>query len=316
MVIRKRSFIFSFNMKKFIKKLIVLIVILVIILTAIEKSLRVIPNDYSYKSEWLEKNADSLVIWTFGSSHGYFGIEPQYFDKKSFNSAHVAQGTKFDNFIFNRYFNYMNSLKTVILPISYFSLRSNMEDEIEKWRVPNYHIYYDYKPVKFLYHFKMNNEKNPINRAVKSLIGIENERICSDLGWGTSHVLANRSIDWENCGLRSSKMQTKSNFSNDTYRQNEEYIIDICQKCKDRNIDIILLTTPTHKSYYRLLDSIQLTEIIEFCKTMECKFDNVKYVNLLKDNRFTVDDFYDSDHVNEYGAKKLTLIINDTLNCI
>lgn len=301
-------------MKKFIKKSCVIIVVLLVLLASIEGLLRAIPNDYSYKSQWLNKNSSSVVIWTFGSSHGYFGIDPQYFGKKSFNSAHVAQSLKFDFLIFKKYIEEMKSLKTVILPVSYFSMRTSMKNEIEKWRIPNYHIYYGYKNVNFANRFKMNNEKSPVNRAVKSLLGIENERICSDLGWGASHISANRLADWEKSGLKSSKVHTKSNVSNDIYLQNEKYVIEICRECEEKGINVILLTTPTHESYYRFLDTVQLKETVTFCRETECEFANVRYVNLLKDNRFTDDDFFDSDHVNERGAKKLTLILNDTIN--
>jgi hypothetical protein len=40
---------------------------------------------------------------------------------------------------------------------------------------------------------------------------------------------------------------------------------------------------------------------------------NVRYLDLHNDKRFGKNDFFDADHLDEIGAKKLTLILNDTL---
>lgn len=38
--------------------------------------------------------------------------------------------------------------------------------------------------------------------------------------------------------------------------------------------------------------------------------DNYYYVNLFKDTTFRASEFYDADHLNELGAKKLSLLLN------
>jgi hypothetical protein len=38
--------------------------------------------------------------------------------------------------------------------------------------------------------------------------------------------------------------------------------------------------------------------------------DNCYYVNLFEDTTFLASDFYDADHLNELGAKKLSLLLN------
>lgn len=289
---------------------------IIIFLILVEHFLRIIPNDYSYKSQWLDSNSSKVKIWCFGSSHVYFGINPNYFSKESFNSGHVSQGIKFDHYILKKYINETNLLETVIIPISYFSLWLNLEKWSESWRVPNYHIHYGCNDIKFALRFKIVNERKPFNRAVKSFLKMQNDISCSELGWGTSCSFENKSPEWKESGKTACERHTVKKLDDDIQEINEEYIMDICSICKNKNVKVILLTTPTYHTYYELLDSVQLSKTIEFCRQTENMFDNVSYINLLKDNRFTDDDFYDADHLDDLGAKKLTLILNDTIEKI
>lgn len=285
-----------------------------IILIGVECFLRIIPNDYSYKARWLDDNSNKVKIWCFGSSHSYFGINPIYFDRHAFNSAHVSQSVKFDYHIFKKYLNKMDSLETIVISVSYFTLWSNLEKGSEKWRVPNYHIHYGCNDIKADLRFKINNDSKPFNRAAKSLLKMQNDINCSELGWGTSYSYENKSSEWKESGKTACERHTRREIDYDIQKENEETIRKICSICKNKNINVILLTTPTYHTYYELLDSAQLSKTINFCKRTENMFDNVRYVNLLKDNRFTDDDFYDADHLDEFGAKKLTLILNDTID--
>lgn len=303
-------------MKRFIIKSILLLLPILTYLIVVEYFLRIIPNDYSYKAKWLDDNSNKVKIWCLGSSHSYFGINPIYFDKYAFNSAHVSQSVKFDYHIFEKFINKMDSLETIVIPISYFTLWSNLEKGSEKWRVPNYRIHYGCKNIKFSLRFKINNDRKPFNRAVKSFLKMQNDISCSELGWGISYSFENKSPEWKESGKTACERHTVKKLDDDIQEINEEYIMDICSICKNKNVHVILLTTPTYQTYYELLDTVQLSKTIEFCRQTENMFDNVSYINLLKDNRFTDDDFYDADHLDDLGAKKLTLILNDTIEII
>ena len=78
-------------MKRFVKTIVFFFLPVLFGLVALECAMRRIPNDYAYKNNWLTENISHVRIWTFGSSHGLFGISPKYFSKPAFNSAHVSQ---------------------------------------------------------------------------------------------------------------------------------------------------------------------------------------------------------------------------------
>jgi len=61
-----------------------------------ERVLREIPNNYSYKKEYLDKNASQVEILFLGSSHIFFGINPKYMTRKTFSGAHNSQLLTFD----------------------------------------------------------------------------------------------------------------------------------------------------------------------------------------------------------------------------
>ena len=74
---------------------------------------------------------------------------------------------------------------------------------------------------------------------------------------------------------------------------------------------MIVLTTPSYHTYWENLDQEQLDLFVEYCEYLEKQYDNVYYLNMLADERFQPDDFFDADHLNEYGAEKLSRILND-----
>jgi len=123
-------------------------------------------------------------------------------------------------------------------------------------------------------------------------------------------------IDFVKDGIEASKRHTIKNRDKkaDLYAENVKFVADIIQRCKEKGIKVILVSTPTLPEYYTLLDDEQVTIMEDFGNKSASHYDNVKYINLLKSPLFSKDDFFNSDHLCDNGAKKLTLMINDTIN--
>ena len=313
------SFISSFkHMKRFITKTVFLILLPVIVgVVVCEIFLRRIPNDYAYKNEWLTNSSDSVQILNLGSSHAFFGIEPSCFSHKAFNAAHVSQSIKYDHFIFNLFDEKLYSLKVLVLPISYFSmLSSGPENGIEDWRVKYYSIYYHCKYHKFepKYNLEIYNGLH-LKNVLYSMLGKTSHRTCSDLGYGTTYQLEYRAEDWKESGVIAAKRHTIKNIDTIILEKNKSLIEDMIAVCKKRHIQVIIVTTPTYQSYRDSLDKKQLDISVECCNEF-AKHDNVCYLDLLDDKRFTEDDFFDADHLNEYGAAKLTGILQQTIDSL
>ena len=84
-----------------------------------EFSLRKLPNDYSYKADWMRRNANTVQTLIIGASDGLYGINPLFLDEKAFNLSFVSQSLDYSHFLFEKYLDCLDSLNVLILTISY-----------------------------------------------------------------------------------------------------------------------------------------------------------------------------------------------------
>jgi molybdopterin/thiamine biosynthesis adenylyltransferase len=69
---------------------------------------------------------------------------------------------------------------------------------------------------------------------------------------------------------------------------------------------LVFITFPAYDTYKNKLDNNQLQETINYMDLIEKRNDNVYYFNLLNENDFMQEDFFDADHLNKVEASKLT----------
>lgn len=307
-------------MKRFITKTVLLILLPIIVgVIVCEIFLRRIPNDYAYKNEWLTNSSDSVQILNLGGSHAFFGIDPSLFSCKAFNAAHVSQSIKYDHFIFSKFVNEMDSLQVLVLPVSYGSFFDfGPENGIEDWRVKYYSIYYHCKYHRFEPKYNLEIYSGlQFDKVWNSILGKANHRTCNDLGRGTSYTIENRTEDWKESGEIAAKRHTKDIIDTTILLKNKKMIEEMICICKQKNASVILLTTPTYQTYRDNLNNKQLALTFEYCEGFADRYDNVYYLNLLSDDRFGEEDFFDADHLNnEFGAIKLSRILKQTIDTI
>ncbi|MDB4710838.1 hypothetical protein OAF16_03815 [Flavobacteriales bacterium] len=284
-----------------------------------ELLLRNIPNDYEFKKEYLDKNASEIETMILGSSHSFYGFNPVYFTTKTFNASHISQSLNYDFEIIKKYQSGLKQLKTIVLPISYFTLFGKLEAGSESWRFKNYIIYYglgtsnsyaDYSEV--ISNKLYVNQKRLVSYYIKGNSAIST----TSLGWGTNYKSKNARdlIETGNtAALRHSKDINDIKYEN-ILRDNEQTLNSIIAWCKNRNIRIVLLTPPAFKSYRQNLNKTQLNVTIEIAKKIDLDNNNCIYLNLLNDTSFVAKDFYDADHLSEIGAEKLSKLINEKIN--
>lgn len=299
-------------MKRFIIHIMLIYIIpIMTILGYSEIKLRAVPNDYSYKHEWMTNNYSSVRILNLGSSHGYFGIKPEYFSQSAFNLAFSSQSLKYDEFLYNAYATQCDSLSYLIVPVSYFSMRSHLETGIEGWRTKGYCIYMgcDFHQNEPFYNLEIMSKDKLL-----SIFDVIFDRIsfvsCDTLGCGTSYKMEYRNKDWSSTGETACERHTYPN-NKKIVGENIEYLQHIIADCQKRDIKVILLTTPTYHTYYEMLELVQLEEMESICNNLDDQYKHVVYLNWLKHDQFNEDDFFDADHLNEFGARKLTKMLDE-----
>lgn len=305
-------------MRRFFRTIICFFLPMFLGVVALEFGMRSVPNDYTYKNGWLSDNISHVRIWAFGSSHGLYGIDPRYFSRPGFNSAHVSQPLKYDAFIFDKFIGRADSLEWVILPVSYFTLTSKMEDGEEWWRIKNYCIYYDCPYHRWEPKYNIEVVGNPlslykqIKRVGRFWIKGVDDNDCDSLGLDLGYSKEHRGDDWYMDGPQRAKFHTKDLVkSQSIIEENIGYMEAIIKTCAEKQVKVLIVTTPVCSTYYDCVEPAQYTLMIETCEGFERKYNHVRYLNLLKDSRFEEDDFHDSDHLATEGAGKLTKILDE-----
>jgi hypothetical protein len=298
-------------MKRFILKTLLLILPIVILAVVMEYSLRRIPNDYVYKKNYLDQHAGEIQVLLLGASHAYFGLNPVYFSQNTFNASHISQSLDLDFAIFNKYQSNLDSLKIIVLPMSYVTLWSNLANSEEDWRLKNYTLYYGIEGKSLKNYSELLSNKFSINlsRLYEYYFQNKTEITSSELGWGTTFKSEN-AVDLQESGKIAAKRHTNNDiFSEETikiFEENLKILNSFSVFCNQRNIKLIFLATPTYYTFRENLNAEQLNKTVETMNNFVKNHSNTYYFNWMDDPDFVAKDFYDADHLNEIGAEKLS----------
>lgn len=303
-------------MKNFLKRISIFLSAIAITCVIVEVMLRQIPNDYKLKSDLLRTNSDDVEVLVLGGSHSLFGINPVYMGMKGFNSSNPSQSLDYDLAILKKYRNNWSSLKFVVIPLSYSSLFEDLNGITESWRIKNYIIYYRIRDIKHpKYHAEIFN--GPLLTQFYRLYNYYYKKVdyvqCTEFGWNASYS----SVSQQNLiksGIDASKRHTVRDKSK--FNKMSENLVSIVSFLDDYNCNLLLFTPPAYKSYRENLDKELLNQTIETGNRFAREFNNCYYINLLNDSTFLDKDYYDADHMNEIGAKKLTQKIDSIINDI
>ena len=306
------SSISNSEVKRFLTKTLAFLLPVIVFVVLCEIGLRSRMTDYKYKNQWLTEHASTVEVFVLGSSHTYSGIDPTVFSLKAFNGAHMSQDLNYDEFILRKFAPGMDSLRYLILPISYFTPYWKLEETPDHGRVKDYMLYYHcpYHRFDLSYRLEVYDGLRPLV-AMKALVGIDPPRFFSDLGQLTNYARQLRNKNWKESGKAAAERHTDLSLDQQRYDANLAHAKRIAAVCQEKGVTLILLTTPTYRTYQENLMPEQLSQMHAFCRQVESAFPNVRYLDLETDERFLEDDFYDADHLNELGARKLTQVLDN-----
>ena len=309
-------------MKKDICKLLTKLFIILVIVSALiiycEVRLRQISNSYSEKRTYLETKLDSIQVLILGSSHAYFGINPDNLELKGYNLAGVSQSLYYDEELTRKYTDRLPKLRIVLISISYFSLWYELYlNNIEGWRDYFYYHFwdikldkpqcFDLKQISFIDLYGTSYSQNAFRKNFKVVI---NDYNASENGWygadpdiklDTSEDAAKKIITFYN-----------SLMHEDLLVKNEQYLETIVSELTKKKIIPVLITTPVYKSFSNLMDHGRTEVTDEFVRSI-CRKYHCDYFDYLKDSRFDISDFDNADHLNKKGAEKFSKIINEDI---
>lgn len=283
---------------------------ILVLLMAGECYVRKLPNQYKYKHQWMSENADKVQTLILGSSHAYYGINPEKMGGVAFNLANISQNFEYDYYLLRQYIGHCSNIRNVILPISYFSFFSpRFEDGDNWWYAINYKMYMNCNIHSdfSIYNFELSHPSVYFGK-LRSRISFTRLLNYTEWGMGTDYSVDNKSAAWAN-GKAAVARHTASDWSD--LDENLSRLHQILDLCNEANANLILITTPTWHTYYENLDKRQLAKMYEVIDSFQQENPLVKYYNFMTDGRFAADDFYDCDHLSNLGADKFSLILND-----
>lgn len=68
---------------------------------------------------------------------------------------------------------------------------------------------------------------------------------------------------------------------------------------------------PVHKSYSEKVNQKKANAIFAVAQKLARENSNTSYINLFYNENFSDEDFYDPDHLNDRGAKKCSILLNE-----
>jgi ribosomal protein S17E len=293
-------------MNQFIKKSLFFSAPVLLFIAIMELLLRNIPNDYSYKKNYLDQHSSQMETLFLGSSHSFYAVNPEFISSKSFNAAHIAQSLDYDLEILKKYANESDKLECIVVPIDYFSLYNRLETGVEKWRIKNYNIYYGLnKSTDLIENSEILNGKwnENIKRLDKFFRKNKSDISCNNLGWGTNNNSENAK-DLIKTGKSAANRHHKKSKS--FFDENLKLVEEIIAIAKSKNAKVLFYTCPAYKTYVSQLNKQQLQRTVTTITNIASSNTNVKYFNFLSDKSFDAKDFFDADHLNEIGAEKFS----------
>lgn len=301
----------------FCKTLLILVLPTTVFLAVYETAYRHIDNAYALKDREMEARKDSIETLILGNSHTFFGLNPVYFSRPAFNAANVSQDFRHNHFVFFRYATRMPRLQRVIIPLSFSALWGFMENDDDNWRIRKYAIYMGDTSVPWTkpeWHFEFMSIGN---RSLWDALKGKDLLQCTPDGAYTGNRLSEREADWQETwpgpvGRHSYYLKNDRRTLAEAQAANARYLEDILDYCRDKGIVVTLITCPAWHTYYDHLNAPQYAAMQAYARKV-CREYGISYLNLLKDKRFTEDDFYDTDHLNERGAEKLSRLIDTYL---
>jgi hypothetical protein len=230
----------------------------------------------------------------------------------AFSIAYVSQDIYYDTRILLKYLPQAKSVRLVIVPISYFSFKGNLEDSEESWRTSYYYEFWDIPHISP--GFRM---------ADHSLIALYGVKETRSFLWSGISTTNQQAIDESGgtAGLGSAKVASvmdaretikrhNSGMKPQYATQNRQYLEELFDALKARGISIVIITTPCFHSYYENLNPEVYAIMQDEIQTLRRTY-GLEYRNYLTDSRFTMDDFADSDHLSTVGAEKFSQILRD-----
>jgi len=300
-------------MKNLLYRIFLFFIPVILFTIGCEIFVRNIPSAYKQKRDQLIANNDSIKILVLGSSHAMDGVDPNQFTLYAHNMAFGSQSIYFDLKLAEKYVPDLPQLKYVLLTLDYNSLYYDHDDARDFF----YKYYYDlsYKNRKFykesvLQAFFVYTYEQTLSMMLRSLKDNRNERLVK--GWSNNSGRDDATVS----SVERNELRAKGfNYTVKTWEGGDSVLNELEELIfflLSKNITPILITYPTYSLMNSFLDASIFEKIRNVGYELSQKH-QIPYLDYSNDCSFTIEDFFNCDHVNKEGAAKLSKKINEVI---
>ncbi len=292
-------------MTRFIKKISLYLLPIVILAIGLEVYVESIPNSYTYKRQYMELHASEIQTLVLGSSYAYDGIDAEVLPN-AFNLANSSQCFEDDYRLLLRYIVDMDSLQTVILPLSYSSLQMVSSSN----RRGYYTIYMDLYPRWPIskYSFECFNLELMTKKIIKHALHEDVVR-CDSLGQRIGHSFVSRpAVDWRDTQALVANDRFVGPAAQPYIEENTYWLRRIALECQVSGVELYLVKMPALQDYRDAMPPEQVDAMNQAIEFIASKFDCVRVLDY--QDWGTDADFWNATHLNTYGAQRITENLN------
>lgn len=296
-------------MQRFIKLILLFAAPILLFFAAGEWYVEHLPNPARDKHEWMTAHHDDVTTLILGDSHAFYGIRPDQLADSAYSLAMTSQTLRYDDFLLHHY--PMPRLRDVVLSISYFTLWEDFESlGGQDHLISRYHIYMGCRLHHAPQYYLECVHRREFIERLRSLYK-PSQLSWDALGWGDNYTLDRKATDWDNGAQRAA-----DNTYTDTavVSLNEDFLLRIISYCRSNGVRLTLVGTPTTASFRQHEAPRQLDVNSQVLRRILRQHPEVQYLDYEADPDFGPDDFYDSDHLTDVGASRLTKKIRQHLS--
>lgn len=311
----RNLYIFSFDMKRFLSFFILFLIPIIVFAVIAELLFRFLPNDYNYKSNYMNTHSSEIECLILGNSHSAWGIDPTCFSFNTFNLAFAGQPLIYDELLLEKYINQMTSLKYVIISVSYCAPYVIFEQN-DRRSISIYPIYFDINPCNdtWEYHFEITANSPRINFSRLVNLFSKTEKRCLEYGNYTAPCISDTMQLSNSTAQRHNNAYRKDLDSSSTaFERNVCALKRILAICETKNIRLFVVIPPHTVSYVNNLDQQMKIKTMDMLQSIS-NSSNVCLLNFSEDIRFMDNcNFSDEDHLCLHGSEIYSRILNDTI---
>ncbi|MBS1773188.1 MAG: hypothetical protein JST82_10015 [Bacteroidetes bacterium] len=304
-------------MKRFLFKLLLFLAPLVACGIYMEVKLSQLPNTYSKKKTDFEKKMQDVNVLVLGTSHALHDINPQYFSYNGFNLANASQTLYYDKELVFRYIDSMPKLKVVMLTMNYYSFFAKLSETHEAFRCFFYSTYWNIDEpglprwdMKRYSKIALYTPETSLGFAFKGF-KVDLTQNLNALGYLAYDTVNNlKNISYKE-GAKRVELYRRM-MKDEHLIENKTYLSDLVTTLRRRGVLVYIINTPVYKTFTRFCDPAVLEGNSATIKYI-CRIANCKYLDYSNDPRFDISDFYDNDHLNDRGATKFSLILDNEI---